>query len=118
MAKKEHCLFCIQGKMRRNKFLVTNDNKVTKILARVHTDITGLIVLESIGHKRYIIIFIDEASRYITTVAISRKCNILKECKKFKTRVEILRKKIKELQDSQDGGERKGCGVASGAMKV
>lgn len=93
------CVFCIQGKMRREAFPVGEGEKVSAVLERIHTDIMGPITLASHSMKRFIINFVDEASRYICAVAIARKSDALEEFKKYKARVEVIHeKKIKELQ--------------------
>ena len=102
--EEEICLPCIQGKFRRASFPVGVGEKARNVLDRIHSDVMGYIRPESRGGRRFIITF-DEASRYITAVAIRKKSDAFEEFRKYKERVEMVHgRRIREFQTDQGGG--------------
>jgi transposase InsO family protein len=88
--------------MRREPFRTGEREKAKDILDTVHSNIIGPLSPMSMRQKKYVITFIDKASRYVTAVAIGRESETLAEFMKYKNRAEILHdKKIKELQTDQ-----------------
>ena len=98
--KEEFCETCVTGKLRRRKFTGSKGaNKAVEVLGRVHSDIMGPLQPVSITNKRFIITFVDEATRHVSAVAMHKKSDALLEFKRFKARSELMHgKKIKQFQ--------------------
>jgi hypothetical protein len=86
--RESECLPRIQGKIRQERFPTGEGERAKEVLDRVHSDVIGPISPMSMRQTKYIIAFIDEASRYVTAVAIERKSEALAEFMKYKNPVE------------------------------
>ena len=60
----DSCPECLEGKMRRLPFKAAK-SRADKSLVRLHTDLTGPVEREAVvSHSRYIIVVVDEFTRY------------------------------------------------------
>src|SRR5277367_3433913 len=66
------CLGCALGKIHRSPFPSTNNRQVKKG-ALIHSDICGPIQVRSVGGNRYLVTFIDDATRFIRGLLIPNK---------------------------------------------
>jgi transposase InsO family protein len=81
------------------------NERVTKLLLLVHTDVCGPIGISARGWYSYFITFTDDFSRYDYVFLMRHKSGSLKKFKEFQNEVENqLEKKIKALR-SDRGGE-------------
>ena len=98
------CAECAMGKQNRLPFY-NAIRRATKPLELVHTDICGPMPTESIGGKRYFLLFVDDATRYVWCYFLREKSEVLEFLKTWKTLVENeLDRKIKTIR-SDNGGE-------------
>ena len=75
----------------------------------IHSDVSGVMSVESLGGSRYYVTFIDEYSRYVTVLPMAKKSEVLDKLKLFRPWFE--RKydcKLKRLQ-CDGGGEYLAC---------
>ena len=56
----QQCEGCILGKHHRDSFPIGRARRAKQPLELVHTDIYGPIKVELVGHKMYILIFVDD----------------------------------------------------------
>src|SRR5271168_5271685 len=66
------CLGCALGKIHRSPFPSVNNRHVKKG-ALIHSDICGPIQVQSVGGNRYLVTFIDDATRFIRGFLIPNK---------------------------------------------
>jgi len=98
------CEVCLRGKMTRTPFPKTNDRQ-SKPLEIIHTDVWGPMKVESNGGARYFITFIDDHSRWVEIQLIKSKDEALSAFKRFKLFAEKQTgHKIKHIQ-SDNGTE-------------
>lgn len=99
------CEVCAKEKITQLPFKSTGGERTKDILEIIHTDICGPLRVPSVSGARYIIVFIDDKSRWCTVDFLKTKDECLKSFKAFKSRVETeTGKKIKFLQ-SDNGKE-------------
>jgi transposase InsO family protein len=96
---------CVLGKHLRHSFQKKAEYQITDHLALIHTDIYGLITLESFSGKKYFITFIDDYSIKTWVYFLKEKSEALKLFKKFKVMVEKATDKIFRTLRSDQGGE-------------
>lgn len=99
-----NCDTCFKGKMSRIPFPKLSEKK-TELLEIIHTDVCGPMRVESNGRARYMVTFIDDASRWCEIRFIRAKSDVFEVFKEYVTMVERqLNKKIKCIQ-SDNGTE-------------
>ena len=74
------------------------------MLEIIHTDVCGLMNVETRGGYHYFLTFTDDLSRYGYIYLMKHKSETFEKFKEFKSEVENRNKKIKFLQ-SDHGGE-------------
>jgi transposase InsO family protein len=80
------------------------NERVTKLLALVHTDVCDPIGTSARGGYSYFIIFTDDFSRYDYVFLMRHKLESLKRFKEFQNEVENqFEKKIKALRSNRGG---------------
>lgn len=98
------CEICSRAKSCRLPFK-PSDTKTTEILELIHSDVMGDMEIQSIGHARYCVTFIDDFSRKVFVVFLKHKSKVFDEFKKFKSFVQKQTgKSIKKFR-SDSGGE-------------
>jgi len=99
------CEACIYAKSHRQPFPKKATNRAEMILERIHSDLCGPMPVQSPKGSRYILTFIDDASRYSYVYFLEKKNETFDTFVKFKTRVEReTGKQLKTLR-SDGGGE-------------
>jgi len=89
--KVPHCVCagCVYGKMARKPFpSVLLWLKVTRPLVIVHTDIPGPIDPKSFGGALYLLMFLDDFTRYNVGYLLKRKSEAFARFKEYKALVE------------------------------
>lgn len=92
------CPGCVSANMTRGPF-PSSENKTNGILHLIHSNIFGLMPMQSIGGHLYYIIFIDDYSRKAWIYYLKDKDEAFKTFKEFKSLAE--NKKKKEDQNIQ-----------------
>ena len=87
-APSNPCESCILGKHQRDSFLIRNSRRAKQSLELVHTDICGPVEVESIGHKRYFVLFVNDYTRKIWIYFLREKSEAFNKFKEFKALVE------------------------------
>ena len=73
----------------------------------VHTDVFGPMQTRSLGGAFYILLFIDDCTRYTWVYFLKRKSDVFEYFKEFKTMVEKQIEKSIKILLSDQGGEYK-----------
>jgi len=99
------CESCLLGKSTRQPFPknpLKDDAQKTGVLELVHSDLMGLVDVESWGGSRYVFTIVDDASRYVFVKFLKHKNQALSEFKKWNIEVEKqTSQKIEEIEDRQ-----------------
>ena len=83
----------------------TKATKAKGILALVHNDVFGLVLVPSLGGSRYYVSFIDNFSRMTWLYFIKKKLEVFEKFLEFKALVENqIDSKIKVMR-TKNGGE-------------
>ena len=82
------CEGCLVGKQHRESFPVGKARRAKQLLELVHTDICGPIEVESVGQKRYMLIFVDDFTRKTWVYFLREKSEAFAKFKEFKVYVE------------------------------
>ena len=103
--KISFCDGCVEGKMHRKPFKSVGEIRSTIILHLVHSDVCGPMHTESIGGKKYFVIFIDDYSKCCSVCFMKRKSEVLEKFKEFETdAMNESGRKIETLR-TDNGGE-------------
>ena len=102
---KETCVSCLLGKQTRQPFPKETSYRAVKPLELIHGDLCGPITPPTPAHKRYILVLIDDYSRYMWTVLLNEKSEALEKFKKFKTLAEQETKTAIQTLRTDRGGE-------------
>lgn len=98
------CIICPNENMTRSPFLVKS-NRSTDILDVVHTDLCGLMKVDSIGGAKYFLQFIDDYSKWGQVYILKRKSDVFQALRDFVAMIENQTgKRIKSIQ-SDNGRE-------------
>ena len=98
----EKCKTCMLNKITRTPF--PSVTRQTVLLELVHSDLCDLHSSPSLGNKKYVVTFIDDASRFCYLYLLSSKDEALDKFKIYKTEVELqLDLKIKKLRTDRGG---------------
>jgi hypothetical protein len=85
----EHvCDACLAGKQRRAPFPQAAKYRSTKPLDLLHGDLCGPISPATPGGKRYIMLVVDDMSRYMWAVLLTNKSDVEDTFKKLRASVE------------------------------
>ncbi len=99
------CSICVKGKLSRNNIPKISTTKTTMVGELVHSDVWGPAQNNSYRNYRYFVTFIDDFSKYIVTIPIEAKSDVLYNFKCYVNLVETqINVKIKCLR-SDNGGE-------------
>jgi hypothetical protein len=100
----DECEICIESKLtnQRNKEITP---KAKVHLEKVVTDLCGPISPQTINGERYIIFFLDSATRYLEFKLLKSKSEAYEAFIEFKNRAENLSKRKIQYLKSDQGGE-------------
>ena len=99
------CKGCVLGKNPEHKFDRGKASRASCILGLIHFDISGPMPIKSMNGSRYVLIFIDDFSRYTWVFFIKKKSEVLENFTELKALIENASgQKIKILR-SDNGRE-------------
>nr|GEY99253.1 zinc finger, CCHC-type [Tanacetum cinerariifolium] len=99
----ESCKSCMLTKITRQPF--KGVNRESKVLDLIHSDLCDFHVNPSLGHNKYVITFIDDASRYCYVYLLYVKHEALDKFIIYKQEVELQREDLIKVLHTDRGGE-------------
>nr|GEW34035.1 hypothetical protein [Tanacetum cinerariifolium] len=99
----ESCNTCMLTKITRQPF--KGVSRESKILDLIHSDLCAFHANPSLGHNKYVITFIDNASRYCYFYLLHAKHEALDKFKIYKQEVELQRQDLIKVLRTDRGGE-------------
>nr|GEV36279.1 zinc finger, CCHC-type [Tanacetum cinerariifolium] len=99
----ESCKTCMLTKITRQPFKGVNWE--SKVLDLIHSDLCDFHANPSLGHNKYVITFIDDASRYCYVYLSHAKHEALDKFKIYKQKVELQRQDLIKVLRTDRGGE-------------
>ncbi|KAI3685589.1 hypothetical protein L6452_34838 [Arctium lappa] len=88
---KDHlCSACEMGKLKRAAQKTKSDISCTRPLQMLHVDLCGPIYLQSLGGKKYILVLIDEFSRYTWVEFVRKKSDVPEVLINLIKRIQVL----------------------------
>ena len=97
--EKEICASCLLGKQARQAFPKATRYRASQILELIHVDLCGPISPPTTAQRRYILVLIDDYSRFMQSFLFKEKSETFGKFKGFKTLVEQeTREKIKTFR--------------------
>ena len=102
---KNICESCIFGKHSRKSFPPRIEERSTRVLELIHSDVCGPLTPPTWDEKRYFVTFVDDHTHFLMVYLIANKSDVLRSFKEYKQLVETLfeRKIVKLMCDN--GGE-------------
>ena len=80
---KLDCTICVQAKLTQSPYPSCTKYRATEVLSLVHTDLCGPIEVDTIGGKKYFLIFVDDFSRYTMIYLLSSKDEVASKLRDF-----------------------------------
>ena len=99
----ESCKTCMLTKITRQPF--KGVNRESKVLDLIHSDLCDFHANPSLGHNKYVITFIDDASRYCYVYLLHAKHEALDKFKIYKQEVELQKQDLIKVLRTDRGGE-------------
>ncbi|KAI3758667.1 hypothetical protein L6452_06238 [Arctium lappa] len=88
---KDHlCSACEMGKLKRAAHKTKSDISCTRPLQMLHVDLCGPISVQSLGGKKYILVLIDEFSRYTWVEFVRKKSDVPEVLINLIKRIQVL----------------------------
>ncbi|KAI3746509.1 hypothetical protein L6452_08943 [Arctium lappa] len=111
---KDHlCSTCEMGKMKRSSHKTKSENNCPRPLHILHVDLCGPISVQSLAGKKYILVLIDEFSRYTWIEFIIAKCDVPDILIRLLKRLQVLfGSKVQKLR-SDNGTEFRNAKINS-----
>ena len=81
--RTELCSSCVMGKQVRSSFKPKNMVSTTKPLELIHMDLCGPMRTQSIGGSKYILVLVDDYSRFTWTIFIKSKGEVFSRVKEL-----------------------------------
>ncbi|GJU40842.1 retrovirus-related pol polyprotein from transposon TNT 1-94 [Tanacetum coccineum] len=104
-SKDKNCLSCEKGKHHRASFKTKRSFSINKSLHLLHMDLFGPVKPQTINHKNYTLVIVDEYSRYTWVFCLKKKSNAADFIMSFIRKMENLNEvSVKELK-SDNGTE-------------
>nr|GFA53752.1 zinc finger, CCHC-type [Tanacetum cinerariifolium] len=100
---RESCKTCMLTKITRQPFKGVNQE--SKVLDLIHSGLCDFHANPSLGHNKYVITFIDDASRYCYVYLLHSKHEALDKFKIYKQEVELQRQDLIKVLRTDRGGE-------------
>lgn len=82
------CSGCLKGKQTVMSFPKSSQQKTTKVLQLVHSDVMGPMKTTSNGGARYLLTFVDDYSRFVTGYFLKKKSEVADKFIHYKSQVE------------------------------
>ncbi|GKA08482.1 zinc finger, CCHC-type containing protein [Tanacetum coccineum] len=99
----EKCNTCMLTKITRQPFKDIKRNSI--LLELIHSDLCDFHATPSIGNKKYVVTFIDDASRFCYVYLLHAKDEALDKFKIYKTKVELQQNNLIKTLCTDRGGE-------------
>ncbi|GJS38073.1 zinc finger, CCHC-type containing protein [Tanacetum coccineum] len=99
----EKCTTCMLTKITRKPFQSITRKSV--ILELMHSDLCDFHATPSLGNKKYVITFIDDASRFCYVYLLHAKDEALDKFRIYKTKVELQQNDLIKTLRTDRGGE-------------
>ncbi|GKB92753.1 zinc finger, CCHC-type containing protein [Tanacetum coccineum] len=99
----EKCTTCMLTKITRKPFQSITRKSV--ILELIHSDLCDFHATPSLGNKKYVITFIDDASRFCYVYLLHAKDEALDKFRIYKTEVELQQNDLVKTFRTDRGGE-------------
>lgn len=100
----ETCVSCLKGKQTRKPFPQASSYRAIVPLELVHADLCGPISPQTLAHKRYIFVLVDDCLRYMWMILVKEKTEAFEKFKHFKMQVEQeIRAGIRTLRTDRGG---------------
>ncbi|KAI3771213.1 hypothetical protein L6452_02372 [Arctium lappa] len=111
---KDHlCSACEMGKMKRSSHKTKSENNCPRPLHMLHVDLCGPISVQSLAGKKYILVLIDEFSRYTWIEFIRAKSDVPEILIRLLKRLQVLfNSKVQKLR-SDNGTEFRNAKINS-----
>nr|KAJ0217050.1 hypothetical protein LSAT_V11C300105370 [Lactuca sativa] len=103
MPNNGKCKTCMLTKITRQPFKYVV--RECKVLDLIHSDICDFHATPSLGNKKYVVTFIDDASRYCYVYLLHSKDDALDKFKIYKQQVELHKNELIEVLCTDIGGE-------------
>ncbi|KAH0682508.1 hypothetical protein KY290_023330 [Solanum tuberosum] len=71
---KKVCDACVKGKQIRSSFKQKKQVSSSRVLELIHMDLCGPVKIQSRGGKKYILLIVDDYSRFTRTMFLKSKC--------------------------------------------
>ena len=81
--KLEHCHGCSMGKHKRLPFPKKSEEKSSRLLELIHTDVCGPMNVPSVGGLVYFVTFVDDYWKYVTVYTMKSKGEVLAKFMEF-----------------------------------
>lgn len=86
--EKQICVSCLLGKQTRQVFPQATAYRATRVLELIHGDLCGPITPNTLAGNKYVLVLIDDYSRYMWTALLKEKSEAFNKFKRFKNLVE------------------------------
>ncbi|KAI3505855.1 hypothetical protein L1887_28162 [Cichorium endivia] len=83
------CAACAFGKQKKKPHKTISDSSITRPLELLHMDLYGPSTVASINHKKYILVIVDDYSRFTWVFFLRLKSDTFTELKNFITSIEL-----------------------------
>nr|KAJ0214613.1 hypothetical protein LSAT_V11C400207050 [Lactuca sativa] len=103
MQNNEKCKTCMLTKITRQPF--KDVVRESKVLDLIHSDLCDFHTTPSLGNKKYVVTFIDDASRYCYIYLLHSKDEALDKFKIYKQQVELHKNELIKVLRTDRGGE-------------
>nr|KAJ0203942.1 hypothetical protein LSAT_V11C500257960 [Lactuca sativa] len=103
MQNNEKCKTCMLTKITRQPF--KDVVKESKVLDLIHSDLCDFHATPSLGNKKYVVTFIDDAYRYCYIYLLHSKDEVLDKFKIYKQQVELHKNELIKVLRTDRGGE-------------
>nr|KAJ0212853.1 hypothetical protein LSAT_V11C400198040 [Lactuca sativa] len=97
------CKTCMLTKITRQ--LLKDVVRERKVLELIHSDLCDFHPTPSLGNKKYVVTFIDDASRYFYVYLLNSKDEALDKFKIYKQEVELHKNELIKVLHTNRGGE-------------
>ena len=99
------CVSCLRGKQTRKPFPQATSYRAPEIPELIHADLCGPITPPTPAHKRYVLVLIDDHSRYMWEVLLREKNEAFEKNQRFKILVEKETRAVIKTLRTDRGGE-------------
>ncbi|KAI3505818.1 hypothetical protein L1887_28103 [Cichorium endivia] len=101
------CSACEHGKQTKQRHPTVINPKITEPLSLLYVDLCGPSAVESIGKKKYILVIVDDYSRFTWVLFLRKKSDAAEEIINFVRKMELMLNKKVRTVHSDNGSEFK-----------